>query len=274
MLIDTHCHLDFSAFDSDRDLVIAACQKQNITSIVVPGVCSKHWQRILLLCRTQDILYPALGLHPCFLSDHKAEDLDQLAQICARQSVDPPLEQPLEQPIVAIGEIGLDYYKGKNKVLNKELQRWYFSKQLEIAGQYHLPVLIHARKSHQDVLQYLKTKKSITGIIHAYSGSYEQAKEYLNLGFKLGFGGAYTYPKATKLRALLAKLPLEAWVLETDAPDMSPVMYHQQRNSPQYIPQIAEEFVNLYNAEINIKSDTEELICQLNKNTHEVLSLI
>lgn len=262
MLIDTHCHLDFSVFDSDRDLVVSSCKKQNVTSIVVPGVCRKHWQRILLLCRQYDFLYPALGLHPCYAADHQEEDLQKLAEICATQS------------IVAIGEIGLDYYKSTDKAIDKELQSWYFTEQLKIAGQYDLPVLIHARKSHQDVIKYLKNIKPLTGIIHAFSGSYEQAIEYIKLGFKLGFGGAYTYPKATKLRALVARLPIEAWVLETDAPDMSPRAYHHQRNSPQYIPQIAQEFVCLYNAEISIKLTAEQILSQLNQNTHEVLTLI
>ena len=149
---------------------------------------------------------------------------------------------------------------------DRDRQRYYFSEQLQIAKQHQLPVLIHARKSHHEVIQQLKAVQPLKGIIHAYSGSYEQAREYLKLGFKLGFGGAYTYPKASKLRALVSRLPLDAWVLETDAPDMTPVRHHGERNSPQYLLEIAQEFMQLYAAEF----DSENIMAQLHQNTRDV----
>lgn len=268
-LIDSHCHLDFPVFNDDRSLILQSCREHNITAIVVPGVCRKDWQGILTLCHDQAMLFPALGLHPCFTDEHIDKDLDRLEQLCASEK------------LTAIGEIGLDFFENKkfrtkkfeNKVSIKNIDRdsqcHYFSEQLKIAEQYQLPVLIHARKSHDEVIKYLKQSPSLRGIIHAYSGSYEQAKEYLKLGFKLGFGGAFTYPKATKLRSLLLKLPADAWVLETDAPDMSPVKHHGKRNSPQYLSEIAQEFIQLYAA-----GEGSQIIEQLSENTLDVLPSI
>ena len=270
-IIDTHCHLDFPVFDDDRDVILKNCQDNNIDAIVVPGVNHKNWQRVISLSRQYEIIHPALGLHPCFLHEHQADDLDKLAQLCDTES------------LVAIGEIGLDFYDNKrhkkpvdepdreiDRNLVRDQQRHYFSEQLQIARQYQLPVLIHARKSHDEVIQYLKAAQLQPGIIHAFSGSYEQAREYLKLGFKLGFGGAYTYPKASKLRSLLLRLPLDAWVLETDAPDMSPVDHHGERNSPLYLTEIAQEFISLYTAE----PASEKIIMQLHHNTRDVFSTI
>lgn len=254
VLIDSHCHLDFPVFDDDRSSILKVCSEQKISAIVVPGVCCKDWQRVLNLCDSQEMLFPALGLHPCFIDQHHKNDLDKLVKICDSKH------------LLAIGEIGLDFFR-KDANTNKTTQQYFFSEQLQIAGQYQLPVLIHARKSHDIVIKYLKSSRiassSAAGIIHAYSGSYEQAKEYIKLGFKLGFGGAFSYPNATKLRSLLAKLPIDAWVLETDAPDMSPIAHHGQRNSPQYLNEIAKTFIQLSDTE----SQQHQIIEQLYQNT-------
>lgn len=251
ILTDTHCHLDFPEFDQDREYIIRQCLEQHISTIVVPGVSQKHWPRLLTICHQLDGLYPALGLHPCFLHDHQPSDLTLLAQHCESKSV------------IAIGEIGLDFYVAG---LDRNSQRHYFSEQLQIARQYQLPVLIHARKSHDEILRFLKSITVKAGIIHAYSGSYEQAKEYLKLGFKLGFGGAFTYPRATRLRSLVARLPLDAWVLETDAPDMSPVNHRGQRNSPRYLTEIASTFIDLYDNPV----EAEQVLQQLQQNAQAV----
>jgi len=252
-LIDTHCHLDFPIFDLARLEIIHTCQAHDIQTIIIPGVCRKDWQKILLLCEQQPMLYPALGLHPCFTEQHHKNDLQQLNHICANTP-----------SLIAIGEIGLDYW---HKNSDKKIQYEYFSEQLDIASQYQLPVLIHARKSHHDVLKCLQARPLLKGgIIHAYSGSYEQAKEYLKLGFKLGFGGAFTYPKATRLRSLIPRLPIEAWVLETDAPDMTPIKHYGEKNSPQYLNEIAHEFTMLYDSQLEYKA----IIAQLQYNTREV----
>ena len=268
-LIDTHCHLDFSVFDKDRSAILQNCKNLSVQKIIVPGVQAKGWSNLLELCKQELMLYPALGLHPCFMQQHQPDELHRLEEYC--QSGE----------LYAIGEIGLDFRFGqacrsgqvsqqealKKDQTGREQQLFYFSAQLQLAEQYVLPVLIHAVKSHQDVLARLKQHSSISGIIHAYSGSYEQAVEYLKLGFKLGFGGAYTYPRAKKLRALVSRLPLEAWVLETDAPDMSPESQYGQRNSPEYLPEIARVFVSLYDKPLA----AEQILEQLYQNTLSIL---
>ena len=253
-LIDSHCHLDFPEFNEDRETILAQCPVQHINSIIVPGVCQKHWQRLLSLCEQHQMLYPALGLHPCFMSEHQADDLLKLEKACRQHS------------LLAIGEIGLDFFILKKHPQADELKKQQlilFREQLKLARQFQLPVLIHARKSHAEVLRQLKAIQPLSGIIHAFSGSYEQALEYLELGFKLGFGGAYTYPNASRLRTLVSKLPLDAWVLETDAPDMSPIQHHGQRNSPLYLPEIAQVFIELYD---DAEAQTA-LISQIYHNT-------
>lgn len=253
--IDSHCHLDFSVFDDKRAATLQACQQAGIDSIVVPGVCRKDWPRLVSLCHQYAMLYPAAGLHPCFINAHHEQDLDELSRLCGAAE------------LVAIGEIGLDYFI---KETDRNRQAHFFSEQLKIAAQYQLPVLIHARKSHDDVIKYLKENTSLTGIIHAFSGSYEQAKEYLKQGFKLGFGGAFTYPGATRLRSLVSRLPIEAWVLETDAPDMSPIAHHGEKNSPLYLPEIAREFVLLYDD----RAEAEKILTQLQQNTRNILTAL
>jgi TatD DNase family protein len=263
-LIDTHCHLDFPVFSDDREALLAQCLEQHVASLIVPGVCQKDWEHLLALCESHSQLFPALGLHPCFMHMHQASDLDELEHYCERHTP------------VAIGEIGLDFFVLQNegdqdrKERQRQQQIELFAEQLQIASQYQLPVLIHARKSHDEVLRHLKTVPAVNGIIHAYSGSYEQAREYLKSGFKLGFGGAYTYPQATKLRSLVAKLPLDAWVFETDAPDMTPFEHHGQRNSPVYLTEIAEAFVQLYEEH----SNSDVILAQLYENTRAVFPFL
>lgn len=244
LMIDSHCHLDFAVFDGQLATILAKCQQNSIKDIIIPGVCAHDWQRLLNLCDQYTYLHPALGLHPCFLSDHQPQHLQLLAQICQSKT------------LCAIGEIGLDFY---HKDSDRSTQNQYFSEQLDIAEQYHLPVLIHARKSHEKILNILNNYNSVQGIIHAYSGSYEQAKRFLDKGFKLGFGGAYTYPKAHKLRSLVNKLPLHAWVLETDAPDMTPSMHFGKINQPYYLNDIAKVFLQIYNSEQTSNSTLKQI---------------
>ncbi len=248
-LIDTHCHLDFTVFDADRSAILQNCKNHSVQTIIVPGVNAGGWSNLLRLCVQETMLQPALGLHPCFIDQHRSNDLQQLESHCQSDK------------LLAIGEIGLDYRQQYQA--NKKQQQCYFSTQVQLAEQYQLPVLIHAVRSHQDILAQLKLCDQISGIIHAYSGSYEQAREFLKLGFKLGFGGAFSYPKAKKLRSLVSRLPLQAWVLETDAPDMSPESHFGQRNSPEYLPEIAQAFISLYDKQ----SSTEQILEQLYQNT-------
>lgn len=221
-LVDTHCHLDVEEFDADRDAVIVRAQAAGVRQMVVPAVDAAHWDGLVALCRSRSGLYPALGMHPVYLHRHRHEHLQALAEAVAR-----------EHP-VAVGEIGLDYFIAD---LDREAQRELFAAQLDIAGNAGLPVILHARKAHDDVLTLLRRHPVKGGIVHAFNGSLQQAGHYLGLGFKFGFGGMLTYERSRKIRALARDLPMEAIVLETDAPDMTVASHHGERNSPEYLPE-------------------------------------
>ena len=220
-LIDTHCHLDDTQFDHDRETVLKNCLSQGISEIVVPGISRARWDRTLDICRRYSSLHPALGLHPMFMDEHRQEHIEELTQ------------QLNQHRLIAIGEIGLDFYAGKTQATP---QLHFFEQQLDIAASHHLPVLLHVRKAHEETLQLLRKKNLTGGIVHAFSGSYEQAKQYVNLGFKLGFGGTLTYARSHKLHRIARQLPIDAIVLETDAPDMTVSQHRGERNSPEYLP--------------------------------------
>lgn len=222
-LVDTHCHLDFPDFDADREQVLAACRAAGVTRIVVPGVRATDWSRVLDLCAWHEGLYPALGLHPMFMADHEQNHVRQLDDMLR------------EQNVIAVGEIGLDFYHGDD---DREAQLALFEAQLALAAKHHLPVILHVRKAHDEVLSLLRRFKPPGGIAHAFSGSRQQAEQYLALGFKLGFGGMLTYERSRKLRELARQLPRTAIVLETDAPDMTVASHRGERNSPAYLGEV------------------------------------
>ena len=222
-IMDSHCHLDVADFDADRQTVLADCRAQGVSRIVVPGIVASGWDNLLQVCRQHKGLYPALGLHPVYLDEHGADDLKMLQQ----RLVDAP-------DVVAVGEIGLDFFLPD---LDRQRQIELFEAQLTIANTAELPVILHVRKAHDQVISILKRFRPKGGIVHAFNGSLEQAQQYIGLGFKLGFGGMITYERSKKLRSLAKQLPLESLVLETDAPDMSGQPCRGKRNSPQYLPQ-------------------------------------
>ncbi|MBC2656583.1 TatD family hydrolase [Pseudomonas sp. MSSRFD41] len=227
-LIDSHTHLDFPDFDADRAALLADSRARGVGRMVVLGVYQGNWQRVWDLVQGDPQLYAAFGLHPVYLDDHQPADLQHLGDWLARLAGHPQL--------CAVGEIGLDYFL---QHLDRERQQALLEAQLQLAADFQLPALLHVRRSHAAVIATLKRfKLQRGGIIHAFAGSREEAREYLKLGFKLGLGGAATWPQALRLRKVLAELPLEALVLETDAPDMAPAMYPNQRNSPQHLPEI------------------------------------
>lgn len=220
-LTDTHCHLDVEEFDADRAAVLARARAAGVGGIVVPGVLARTWEGLWDFCAGDPGLYPALGMHPIYLDRHDAAGLRQLEDwIAGRRPV-------------AIGEIGLDYYVAG---LDRDRQQALFEAQLAIARAAGLPVILHVRKAHDAVLATLRRVRVPGGICHAFNGSLQQAGQYLELGFRLGFGGMLTYERSSKLRGLAQALPLEALVLETDAPDMTVAQHHGERNSPEYLP--------------------------------------
>ncbi|MEL0168439.1 MAG: TatD family hydrolase [Pseudomonadaceae bacterium] len=233
--IDTHTHLDFAAFDPDRDQVLSDCARHGVERLVVLGVSRSNWDGVWQLCQRHANLFAAFGLHPMFMSDHRAEDVAALQQWLAARVDDPRC--------CAVGEYGLDYW---DKGADRSAQQQLFEAQLQLAVDCQLPSLLHVRRAHADVIATLKRyRPKRGGIIHAFSGSPEEAREYHKLGFKLGLGGAATWPQASRLRQTIAQLPGEQLVLETDAPDMAPAFHADQRNSPTLLPHIAAELAAL-----------------------------
>jgi TatD DNase family protein len=234
-LIDTHTHLDFPDFDADRDELLQRSRGLGVERMVVLGVYQGNWQRLWHLVQSEPGLHAAFGLHPVYLQQHRPEHLSELRDWLQRLAGHPQL--------CAVGEFGLDYYL---EDLDRQRQQVLFETQLKLAAEFELPALLHVRRAHAASIATLKRYRlKRAGIIHAFAGSFEEAREYLKLGFKLGLGGAPTWPQALRLRKVVAQLPLDAVVLETDAPDMAPAMYPQQRNSPEHLPEICSALAQL-----------------------------
>ncbi|MGE6792659.1 TatD family hydrolase [Pseudomonas guineae] len=234
-LIDTHTHLDFPDFDADRDALLRRCRDLGVERLVVLGVHQANWQRVWDLVLAEDGLYAAFGLHPMYLDEHQPAHVAALSDWLNRYAGHPRL--------CAVGEFGLDYFLQQ---LDRQRQQQLFEAQLKLASEFELPALLHVRRAHAATIATLKRLKPARGgIIHAFAGSYEEAREYLKLGFKLGLGGAPTWPQALRLRKVVAQLPLEAIVLETDSPDMAPAMHPIQRNSPEHLPDICAALAEL-----------------------------
>ncbi|AJO76553.1 TatD family hydrolase [Pseudomonas sp. MRSN 12121] len=234
-LIDSHTHLDFPDFDADRPALLATSRALGVRRMVVLGVYQRNWHRLWELVQSDANLHAAFGLHPVYLDEHRPADLIELGDWLSRLAGHPQL--------CAVGEIGLDYFL---EHLDRQRQQQLFEAQLQLAADFQLPALLHVRRSHAAVIATLKRfKLQRAGIVHAFAGSREEAREYLKLGFKLGLGGAATWPQALRLRKVIADLPLDAVVLETDAPDMAPAMYPGQRNSPQHLPAICAALAEL-----------------------------
>ncbi|MEO8419197.1 MAG: TatD family hydrolase [Methylophilaceae bacterium] len=236
MFIDTHCHLDAGEFDADRDAVALAALQQGVSMIVVPAVERANFNAVCNLADQYAHCALALGIHPLCVDRAQPDDVPFLAALVEKKL------SGKKQP-VAIGEIGLDFFV---EGYSRERQEYYFVEQLKLARQFDLPVILHVRRSVDDVLKHLRRIKVRGGIAHAFNGSRQQADMLIDLGFKLGFGGAMTYPRALKIRELAATLPLESMVLETDAPDIAPEwLGHHGRNSPDQLPEIAQVLADL-----------------------------
>lgn len=270
-LIDSHCHLDAPEFDVDREQVVQAASAAGLDGIVVPAYVSARWQSLLSWTRAHNAsigsdtlttdtltLCPALGLHPIYLAAHDDSALNLLADLLSSSP-----------DVVAVGEIGLDRFLPELTTDTAwARQVALFEAQLVLAAQHELPVIIHARRCHAHIVASLKRVKHRTGgIVHAFSGSIEEAQQYLQLGLHLGMGGALTYPHSARLRAVASALPLSAFVLETDAPDMITYAQHPRivdartqqpvaqtksrgesprvRNSPAFLPEVLATFAEL-----------------------------
>lgn len=238
MWIDTHCHLDASEFGTAIDDVAVAARENGVDMIVVPAVARDNFSIVAELAHRHSNCAYALGIHPIFVPQAEEDDLQRLREAVAAAIDDPRL--------VAIGEIGLDLFVPMlTTPAMRERQEFFYSEQLKIARDFDLPVLLHVRKSQDQILKYLRRIAVPGGIAHAFNGSFQQAQAFIGLGFRLGFGGAMTFTRALQIRRLAAELPLESLVLETDAPDISPAWLHPERNSPAQLPRIGQVLAEL-----------------------------
>lgn len=235
-IIDTHCHLDAAEFDADREQALQQAIASGVDMVVIPAVTPDNFSHVTALSQQYQQCCYALGIHPMYVDHINPSDVAKLSTLVSATMMQ-------KNKLVAIGEIGLDFYVTKQ---NKETQEYFFSEQLNIAQAHDLPVILHVRGAIDDVLKHLRRTKVKGGIAHAFNGSMHQAEAFMDLGFKLGFGGAMTYTRALKIRELAKNLPLEAFVLETDAPDMPPAwLEKKERNSPKELILIAKTLADL-----------------------------
>lgn len=238
MWIDTHCHLDASEFGAEAGAVAQRAASQGVSWIVIPAIETGNFSAVAGLASQHANCSYAFGIHPILVPEAKESDLALLRDAVAAAMDDPRF--------VAIGEIGLDFFVPMLKEpAMREKQEHFYSEQLKIARDFDLPVLLHVRRSQDIVLKYLRRINVVGGIAHAFNGSFQQAQTFIDLGFKLGFGGAMTFPRALQIRRLAVELPIESIVLETDAPDIAPAWVHPQRNSPEHLPRIGEALAEL-----------------------------
>ncbi|MGP1630490.1 MAG: TatD family hydrolase [Giesbergeria sp.] len=241
---DTHCHLDAPEFAPDADAVRAQARAAGVQHLVIPAVQLAHSEAVRELAHRHGDSY-ALGVHPLYTPQAGDGDVEQLASVLEHHRHDPHL--------VAVGEIGLDFFVPG---LDAARQTQFYRAQLQLARRFDLPVILHVRRSADPLLRGLREVPVQGGIAHAFNGSLQQARAFIALGFKLGFGGALTYDRALQLRRLATELPIEALVLETDAPDMPPHWLYrtaaeraagavQGRNTPAELPRIAKLLADL-----------------------------
>ena len=242
--IDTHAHLDAPELAHDVDAVREQARAQGVVHCVLPAVERSNWDSVRLLAHRHGDSY-ALGIHPLYTGRAQDEDLELLAHTLQQHRADPRL--------VAVGEIGLDYFVPG---LDAERQQRFYREQLVLARRFDMPVILHVRRSADQLLKALRQVKVRGGIAHAFNGSLQQAQAFIALGFKLGFGGAVTYDRALQLRRLATELPLGSLVMETDSPDIPPHWLYttaadraegqpQGRNTPAELPRIAQVVADL-----------------------------
>lgn len=246
--IDTHCHLDADEFSADRAAVVDRATAAGVGLLVVPAVTAAGFAQTRDCVQRFPGCHPAYGIHPLYADSAPPDSIELLRAELQRAAH--------TRPAIALGEIGLDHYvPGLDRARQLEL----FTAQLAVAREFDLPVLLHVRHAVDAVILALRQARVCGGIAHAFNGSLQQARQLLDLGFKLGFGGAMCHPRATRLRRLASELPLAALVLETDAPDMAPAFSAVRRNEPALLPQIAQTLteVRLLSAERIAAATTE-----------------
>lgn len=251
-LIDSHCHLDDDRLDGDREAMMTRSLAAGVTRIVVPATTANRWEKVKQVCAAQSGLYPAYGLHPMFVEQHQAAHLAELDEWLAR-----------EKP-VAVGECGLDFYASR---VDEDWQKRLFTEQLQLSANHRLPVIVHARKAMDETISLLRRHARHGGVMHSFSGSEQQARQLFELGFRLGIAATVGFERARKLRAVVAAMPLEALLLESDAPDQPGPAHRGELNQPAYIVEHLQTLAELRDC------DPGELATALNRNAESLFKL-
>ena len=252
-IFDTHAHYDDDAFNDDREQLLAALPGQGIARVVDVGASLASCRKVLELMEQYDYIYGAIGVHPSETAELTEESYSWLKEQCQKEKC------------LAVGEIGLDYYWDKE---GHDLQKYWFIRQLELAGEKKLPVMIHSREAAADTMEIMKKYgKDLNGVIHCYSYSPEMAQEYVKMGYFIGVGGVVTFKNAKKLKETVKEIPLESIVLETDCPYLAPEPFRGKRNCSLYISYVAEKIAELKGI------SAEEVIRQTEENAKQLYQI-
>ena len=231
MIFETHAHYDDEQFDLDREELLSSMPEQGVVTIVNVSATYESCRRVVDLVQKYPFMYAAVGIHPDEVGSLNEERFQQMKELCKQEKV------------VAVGEIGLDYYWDNE---SHDVQKEWFVRQLDLARELNLPVLIHSREAAADTMEIMKEHgQGLRGVIHCYSYSKEQAKEYVKMGYYIGVGGVVTFKNARKLKETVEEIPLTSIVLETDCPYLAPVPFRGKRNNSSYIKYVAEEIAEI-----------------------------
>ena len=251
-LIDSHCHLDDDRFDERRQDVIAQAAVVKVTRMVIPATTANRWEKVKQVCEGHDGLYPAYGLHPMFIEQHQVNHLRELDEWLER-----------EQPI-AVGECGIDFYDSR---VDEKWQLQLFREQLQLANNHRLPLIVHVRKAMDEVISLLRKQARFGGVVHSFSGSQQQAQQLHDIGFKLGIAATLSFERAQKLRKIVAVMPDDALLIESDAPDQPGASHRGQLNEPAFIVEHLQTMAELRNCTV------EELAATLNRNAESLFNI-
>jgi len=251
-LIDSHCHLDDDRFDDCRAQVLAQAAFAGVTRLVIPATTANRWDKVKQVCADHDGLYPAYGLHPMFVEQHQVSHLRELDEWLER-----------EQP-VAVGECGIDFFHSR---VDEKWQRQLFLEQLQLANTHRLPLIVHVRKAMDEVISLLRKHARYGGVVHSFAGSQQQAMQLHDLGFRLGIAATVGFERARKLRAVVAAMPDDALLLESDAPDQPGAAHRGQLNQPAYIVEHLHAMAELR------QCSPAELALTLNQNASQLFKI-
>jgi len=253
MIFDSHAHYDDRQFDIDREELLKSLPESGVGTVVNVSASYESWERCVEMAAKYPYIYAAVGTHPDEVGVLNEETFAEMKEWCKKKKV------------VAIGEIGLDYYWDNQP---HDVQKKWFIRQLELARELNLPVIIHSREAAADTMEIMKEHaKGLQGVIHCYSYSREHAEEYVKMGFYIGIGGVVTFKNAKKLKEVAAVIPLERILLETDCPYLAPVPYRGKRNQSSYIQYVAEEIAQIKGI------DAEEVIAVTEENARKMYHL-